>query len=88
MGECETKAVMAIRGAPAIGAYDHPTKEFTMFDKDVSALLTDPYYLAYEAALFAIVAAPLWHLMDKIIDALWSRVSKSLDKSSKHDKVE
>lgn len=44
-----------------------------MFTGDVTQLLSNPLYLAYEAAIFAIVAAPLWHLVDKIIDYLWSR---------------
>lgn len=55
---------------------DRPTREKFMFDKDIAALMQNPWYLAYEAALFAAVAAPVWHLMDKLVDLAWARLFK------------
>jgi hypothetical protein len=44
-----------------------------MFDKDIAQLMQNPWYLAYEAALFAAVAAPIWHISDRLVDYLWAR---------------
>lgn len=52
-----------------------------MFTGDVTQLLSDPLYLSYEAAIFALVAAPLWHLMDKIIDSVWDTIRRRMSKT-------
>jgi len=44
-----------------------------MSNETLYDLLTNPLFLAYEAAVFAAVAAPIWHVLDKTVDYLWEK---------------
>jgi hypothetical protein len=44
-----------------------------MFPQDLNSLLQNPLYLMYEGVLFALGAAPVWHLIERLIDRVLAK---------------